>query len=36
LNNGEIAAVLGITESNVGTRLHRVVDRLREACDGAA
>ena len=36
LSNGEIAAVLGITESNVGTRLHRVVDRLREACDGAA
>jgi RNA polymerase sigma-70 factor, ECF subfamily len=36
LSNAEIATVLGITESNVGTRLHRVVDRLREACDGAA
>jgi len=32
----EIAAVLGITESNAGTRLHRVVDKLREACDGVA
>lgn len=36
LSNAEIAAVLGITESNAGTRLHRVVDRLREACDGIA
>jgi RNA polymerase sigma factor (sigma-70 family) len=36
LSNAEIAAVLGITESNAGTRLHRVVDRLREACDGVA
>jgi len=36
LSNAEIAAVLGITESNAGTRLHRVVDKLREACDGVA
>jgi len=32
LSNGEIARVLGISESNAGTRLHRVVDKLREAC----
>jgi RNA polymerase sigma-70 factor, ECF subfamily len=32
LSNGEIAGVLGISESNAGTRLHRVVDKLREAC----
>ena len=36
LSNAEVAAVLGITESNAGTRLHRVVDKLREACDGVA
>jgi RNA polymerase sigma-70 factor (ECF subfamily) len=36
LSNAEIAAVLGISESNAGTRLHRVVDKLREACDGVA
>ena len=36
LSNGEIAGVLGISESNAGTKLHRVVDKLREACDGAA
>ena len=35
LSNSEIAQVLGITESNVGTKLHRVVGKLREACDGA-
>jgi RNA polymerase sigma-70 factor (ECF subfamily) len=35
LGNAEIATVLGLTESNVGTRLHRVVTKLREACDGA-
>jgi RNA polymerase sigma-70 factor, ECF subfamily len=32
LSNGEIAAVLGISESNAGTRLNRVIDKLREAC----
>jgi len=36
LTNAEIAAVLGISESNAGTKLHRVVNKLREACDGAA
>jgi RNA polymerase sigma factor (sigma-70 family) len=36
LSNAEIARVLGISESNAGTKLHRVVNKLREACDGAA
>jgi RNA polymerase sigma-70 factor, ECF subfamily len=35
LSNGEIARVLGITESNAGTKLNRTVNKLREACDGA-
>jgi RNA polymerase sigma-70 factor, ECF subfamily len=33
LSNAEIARVLGISESNAGTKLHRVVNKLREACD---
>ena len=33
LDNSEIAAVVGISESNAGTRLHRVIEKLREACD---
>jgi RNA polymerase sigma factor (sigma-70 family) len=32
LSNGEIARVLRLSESNVGTRLHRAVDKLRKAC----
>ncbi len=32
LSNVEIARVLGMTESNVGTRLHRTITKLREAC----
>jgi RNA polymerase sigma-70 factor (ECF subfamily) len=32
LDNAEIAGVLGISASNAGTRLHRAVNRLREAC----
>jgi RNA polymerase sigma-70 factor, ECF subfamily len=32
LDNAEIAGVLGISPSNAGTRLHRAVRRLREAC----
>jgi RNA polymerase sigma-70 factor, ECF subfamily len=32
LDNAEIAGVLRISPSNAGTRLHRAVDRLREAC----
>ncbi|HEY0277264.1 MAG TPA: sigma-70 family RNA polymerase sigma factor [Solirubrobacterales bacterium] len=34
LDNAEIAAVLDISESNAGTRLHRAVTKLREALDG--
>jgi RNA polymerase sigma-70 factor (ECF subfamily) len=36
LSNAEIAGVLGISESNAGTKLHRTVNKLREACDGRA
>lgn len=36
LSNAEIGRVLGTSESNAGTRLHRVVSKLREACDGDA
>jgi RNA polymerase sigma-70 factor (ECF subfamily) len=32
LSNPEIARVLRISESNVGTRLHRAVEKLRKAC----
>jgi RNA polymerase sigma factor (sigma-70 family) len=32
LDNAEIAGVLGISPSNAGTRVHRAVNRLREAC----
>jgi RNA polymerase sigma-70 factor, ECF subfamily len=32
LSNAEIAGVLGISVSNVGSRLHRVLNRLREVC----
>ena len=32
LSNGEIARVLRTSESNVGTRLHRTITKLREAC----
>ena len=35
LANAEIAEVLGVSESNAGTKLHRAVTKLREACDGA-
>jgi RNA polymerase sigma factor (sigma-70 family) len=35
LSNAEIATVIGATESNAGTKLHRAVTKLREACDGA-
>src|SRR5918992_2771945 len=36
LSNVEIARVLGTSESNVGTRLHRTITKLREAChDGS-
>jgi RNA polymerase sigma factor (sigma-70 family) len=32
LGNAEIARVLGVSESNAGTLLHRAVTKLREAC----
>lgn len=35
LSNAEIGRVLEISESNVGTRLHRTVNKLREAIDAA-
>lgn len=34
LSNGEIGRVVGISASNVGTRLNRTMDKLRKACDG--
>ena len=33
LGNAEIAKLLSTSESNVGTRLHRAMTKLREACD---
>lgn len=36
LENSEIARVLGLSESNAGTKLHRAMTKLREACDGNA
>ena len=36
LTNAELAAVIGTTETNAGTRLHRVLDKLREACHETA
>jgi len=33
LSNAEIARVIGASDSNVGTRLHRVVNKLREVLD---
>jgi len=36
LSNAEIARVIGVSETNAGTRLHRVVERLRRSCDEAA
>jgi RNA polymerase sigma-70 factor, ECF subfamily len=35
LSNSEIGAVVGVSESNAGTKLHRAVTKLREACDEA-
>jgi RNA polymerase sigma-70 factor (ECF subfamily) len=32
LGNAEIGAVLGISANNAGTRVHRALTRLREAC----
>jgi len=36
LSNAEIAEVLGLSESNAGTRLHRTITKLRKACHEAA
>jgi RNA polymerase sigma-70 factor, ECF subfamily len=33
LANGEIAKVLGLSETGVGTNLYRTMQKLREACD---
>jgi RNA polymerase sigma factor (sigma-70 family) len=33
LSNGEIARVIGTSESNAGTLLYRTVEKLRKACD---
>ena len=32
LTNEEIGRVLGLSESNAGTRLHRTIEKLRKAC----
>lgn len=36
LDNAELAAVLGVSESNAGTKLHRAMTKLRSACDVTA
>jgi RNA polymerase sigma factor (sigma-70 family) len=36
LSNAELARVLGLSESNAGTRLHRTITKLRKACDDRA
>jgi RNA polymerase sigma-70 factor (ECF subfamily) len=35
LSNSELGRVLGCSESNAGTRLHRAIEHLREACGAA-
>jgi RNA polymerase sigma-70 factor, ECF subfamily len=36
LSNPDIARVLGLSESNAGTLLHRTITKLRKACDEQA
>jgi RNA polymerase sigma-70 factor (ECF subfamily) len=36
LTNAELAVALGTSESNAGTRVHRAVMKLREACNAPA
>jgi len=36
LTNAELASVIGTSETNAGTRLHRVIGKLREACHETA
>jgi RNA polymerase sigma factor (sigma-70 family) len=33
LSNAEIGRILGMSESNAGTRLHRTITKLRKACN---
>jgi len=35
LSNADLARVLGVSESNAGTLLHRAITKLRRACDEA-
>jgi RNA polymerase sigma-70 factor (ECF subfamily) len=36
LSNRELAQVLGVSESNAGTMLHRAIEKLRRACNATA
>lgn len=36
LSNAELATVLGVSESNAGTLLHRTMEKLRKACNATA
>jgi RNA polymerase sigma-70 factor (ECF subfamily) len=36
LTNAELARVLGVSETNAGTLLHRTMEKLRRACDETA
>ena len=36
LSNSDLARVLGVSESNAGTLLHRAITKLRRACDETA
>jgi RNA polymerase sigma-70 factor (ECF subfamily) len=36
LSNAELAKVLGVSESNAGTLLHRAIEKLRKACNETA
>ncbi|MBJ7331692.1 MAG: sigma-70 family RNA polymerase sigma factor [Solirubrobacteraceae bacterium] len=36
LTNAELAEVLGVSENNAGTKLHRAMTKLRSACDVTA
>jgi RNA polymerase sigma-70 factor (ECF subfamily) len=36
MTNAELARVLGVSESNAGTLLYRVMEKLRKACDATA
>jgi RNA polymerase sigma-70 factor (ECF subfamily) len=36
LSNAELGRVLGVSESNAGTLIHRVMQKLRKACDATS